>query len=283
MLKNLGTKGLLSILWLIFTVTLVSWWVYLFFHQSILPEPMERMFFLEGSVLLITVIGGGVALVVMSLQDQRRHKQLKFFFSQFSHDLKTSITRLRLQSEILLEDLGEKERQRLELFVQNINLLDMQLENSLWMSRIDELVPHLQKTSLSKLIASVKLEFPDLMISLGKDLEILCDERFMISIFRNLFHNSLIHGKSTQIQIQIKQEDSEKIELVVTDNGQGSELNHQLGLSPVDSTSLSGSGLGLFLSHKLMHLQDGEIQFQSELGKHFSAHINLQSAKKGYL
>ncbi|PMZ42889.1 hypothetical protein, partial [Pseudomonas sp. FW306-02-H05-AA] len=64
----------------------------------------QHMLLWEGSFLLLVVLAGGIALLYFSFLDLRRHEQLKTFFSSFTHDLKTSLTSLRLQAEIIEEN-----------------------------------------------------------------------------------------------------------------------------------------------------------------------------------
>ena len=74
---------------------------------------VTRMLVLEGAMLVGMLVAGGVALLVAIRQEQRRRRDLRSFFMAFTHDLKTSLTSLRLQAEALREDVprggGESE------------------------------------------------------------------------------------------------------------------------------------------------------------------------------
>ena len=273
-------KSIIATLWMVFTVTLVSWWIYLFIHHGHeFPEGLGHMLFLEGTVLLALVMGGGLGLMFLTYQDERRHHQLRHFFAQFSHDLKTSITRLRLQSEILLENSDEKLKQQLNGFNESINRLDLQLENSLWMARIEDLKTHLQVISISQCISEIKSEFPDLKISLTKDAKIYVDHRFVITILRNLFHNSIQHGKASQMTILSRFPEEKKTEILIQDNAQFSGNHLSLGRSPIEDGSAGGSGMGLYLVRRLMLLQNGDIYFSRSAEGGLVCHLIFPQSK----
>src|SRR5438309_10429254 len=88
-------KTVLAIIWFAFTFSLVTWW-WIFFLLRSRGDASHRMFAWEGSILIAAVLIGGIALILFSYRDQKRHQRLRFFFSTFSHDIKTSITRLPL-------------------------------------------------------------------------------------------------------------------------------------------------------------------------------------------
>src|SRR5688572_22446688 len=94
-------KTILATIWFIFVVSLVGWWwVYamnfLATGADEATKNKHRMFMWEGSILLAALFIGGAALIFLSYRDENRHQQLKTFFATFSHDIKTSISRLRL-------------------------------------------------------------------------------------------------------------------------------------------------------------------------------------------
>ncbi|MFZ4405548.1 MAG: sensor histidine kinase, partial [Pseudobdellovibrionaceae bacterium] len=93
-------KTILAVMWFLFTFSLVTWWWIYGLHQVSIYYPTDfqkkySMLLWEGFFLLVTLFAGGAALIFFTWQDQRRHEKLKLFFSTFTHDLKTSISRLR--------------------------------------------------------------------------------------------------------------------------------------------------------------------------------------------
>jgi signal transduction histidine kinase len=106
-MRSQSLKIWLAMVWLLFTTAMVVWWWNLVLSE--IQDPSKyRMVVSEGVFFFVAVLLGGGSLIYLLAKDQARHLQLKNFFNLFSHDLKTSISRLRLQSEILKEDQLEK-------------------------------------------------------------------------------------------------------------------------------------------------------------------------------
>src|SRR5687768_16995352 len=104
--------------WIVFTVALAVWWLIFGLsqarHLGALEGPdaaqvgrVTRMLVLEGTVLVGMLMAGGVALLAAIRLEQRRRRDLRAFFMAFTHDLKTSLTSLRLQAEALREDVPQ--------------------------------------------------------------------------------------------------------------------------------------------------------------------------------
>ena len=102
-MKSSRVRTLFSLIWLVFTLSLVTWW-FIFAIRNLNAEDLTdtakhyRMFFYEGSTLLLTVLLGGIVMIVLSYRDDARNEKIKFFFSNFTHEIKTSITRISLKA-----------------------------------------------------------------------------------------------------------------------------------------------------------------------------------------
>jgi signal transduction histidine kinase len=97
-------KTVLAIVWLLITFSIVAWWLVYSLQREDISESAHRMFAWEGSILLACVLLGGGTMAFLTYKDEQRQHRLQFFFSTFSHDIKTSIARLRLQADVLEED-----------------------------------------------------------------------------------------------------------------------------------------------------------------------------------
>jgi len=276
--ENLSIKMILLGLWLLFTSSMVAWWW--IYGINLLTEPTQsleqherraRMIMWEGSFFLLAIFVGGAALWVYMRRDQKRHDQMRVFFSTFSHDMKTSISRLRLQSEVLKENLDLKSPQlsnQLNRLVNDINRLDLQLENSLLLSRSEEEGFFNEELKLSELIAVVKPEWDELEVHLDREAVILGDRRALLSVFRNLFQNSVLHGKARGLSVAVAETSSGRLTLSIADDGLGYSGDHQsLGVEFLKSHEGSGNGIGLYLSRQLVRRIGGELSFpKSEQG-----------------
>lgn len=267
-MKSKNIKLWLALVWLAFSTAMVLWWWILVLSE--IKEPSKHsMLISEGIFFLVAILIGGGALISLLIKDQNRHLQLKNFFHLFSHDLKTSISRLRLQAEILKEDQSSRKNPTLERIQRDINRLDLQLENSLIFSQAENPLLIEEGLLLSSLIESVKNEWDEIEVSLDQDARIRGDRRSLMSVFRNLFHNAMMHGNSQKISIKTKSTNDSRVQIQVFDHGVGyaGDLK-KLGVDPFPQSERKGNGIGLFLCRFLVDKQGGKLTFENanELG-----------------
>lgn len=273
LLRSARWKLILTLVWFLFTFALVVWWWIFSLKQLDLLtgvlnqhkfESLERMLLWEGAVLVSAVFCGGLMLVVLTNRELSRNIQLRNFFSNFTHDLKTSLTRLRLRAEVLAEKVEGPEFEKL---FSEVNRLDLQLENSLWVARGGEQKLFAQEIQLSSIISSLRVEWPELEIKLQRDVKILADGQALKSVFRNLFQNAWLHGEAHCVDIH-PQLSSGVCRIAIADDGKGFKGDYtQLGAQLLKSRSDKGNGLGLFLTQDLLRQMNGKIRFmKSETG-----------------
>ncbi len=261
---NAKFKTILAIVWFVFTFSLVGWWLIYSLNRTDLSPVAHRMFQWEGSILLAAVLIGGGTMIFLTYRDEKRHERLKFFFSTFSHDIKTSISRLRLQAEVLEENFEQVTNPVFQRLIQDINRLDLQLENSLLLSNLEESPLFIEEMSLSQIIQLLRADFSDLKIELTRDARVQADKRAFISVIRNLLQNSVVHGKAEAVQIQPRL-DKNTLVILIQDNGSGFSGDlKKLGEEILSSQDLRGNGIGLLLSRRLMQKMKGELEFSSD-------------------
>ncbi|MFN3454575.1 MAG: sensor histidine kinase, partial [Pseudobdellovibrio sp.] len=210
--KIYNFKMIVSLVWLVFTFSIVAWWalIGLGIHTIRTPEEIERhqrMILWEGGALLLAILVGGFFLISYVYRDMDRHEKMKIFFANFSHDIKTSLSRLKLQAEVLTEQLSESpqvEKKSIDRFMLDLSRLELQLENSLLMSHMENSVLLEEQLMIKDLVESLSVEFESLKISLNKIAQIYADSRALRSILRNIFENSIRHGKATAMSIELK-------------------------------------------------------------------------------
>src|SRR5437588_11555977 len=132
-------------LWVAFTVTLAGWWLVFglrqlnLINQSNLEGAVQlhrhyQMLLWEGSILIVSLIGGGMALFYYARREQKRHAQVEEFFAAFTHDAKTALASLRLQAESLQEGYAEAgQNPRLDRWLRDRVRLPLELETSLFL------------------------------------------------------------------------------------------------------------------------------------------------------
>jgi signal transduction histidine kinase len=261
--KRAELKTWLAVGWLVVTLSLVIWWLIHGLTQEGVSDRTQRMLFWEGAFLIAILFVGGVALVFLTHHHRRRHDRLQVFFSTFAHDLRTSITRLRLQAE-LLEEQGTGLDPRVRAILRDIQRLDLQLENSLWMSHVDtdRLLP--QKTELRDLMESLRNEFSEVQVELRRNAAVTVDRRAFALVLRNIFQNSILHGKADRIEIDVVEEPNRRVRMEIRDNGTGLVSGvKDLGRQVLDGSART-TGLGLYLSRRLLERMDGSLEFRDD-------------------
>jgi len=277
-------KVYLSAAWLVLTFSMVSWWFLyaLRIDDSQTSEAVQkhhRMIKWEGGSLLFIILIGGMFLIMYVYRDTERHERLKLFFSNFSHDIKTSIARIRLQADVLAEELNDLsvDQRSMSRLLADLNRLDLQLENSLLLTHVDESTLLFEDIDLRQLIAAISHDFDRLNIIIEQNVFVRADQRSFKSILRNIIQNSVIHGKASEIKIKVENIDSNTLKLIILDNGHGSDVDlSSIGRSILPVKQNQSNGIGLYLASRLIKKMSGQIQFNQVKGQGFTVEMILQ-------
>ena len=112
---------------------------------------------------------------------------------------------------------------------------------------------------------------------------IFCDENHIKQVFINIFQNALdAMPNGGALKIQVLSDDSRNIKFRVIDQGCGmteERLKH-IG-EPFYSSTEKGTGLGLMISHKIIHEHGGSIHIDSILNKGTTVDIILPIRDSG--
>jgi len=278
-------------LWVLFTVTLAGWWLVFGLRQLDLLNRLKlegaadfhrhyQMLLWEGGILIISLIGGGLALFYYARREQKRHAQVEEFFAAFTHDAKTALASLRLQAESLREDFaGAEPSPLLDRLLSDTLRLQLQLENSLFLVNLTRGAFFLEPISLSDRVDTLRHHWPDLLITQSGDGVILADVRALESVLTNLVQNSVTHGQATEVEVVAKRNDDGRLIVRISDNGHGfhGDLN-QLGKLFMRHTRGSGSGVGLYIVRQLVKRMGGTISFTDASSSGFQAEMDFPKA-----
>jgi signal transduction histidine kinase len=275
-------KFIAVVAWLVTTLSLAGWWLVFGLQQIEKISAIQnasaqelvrkhRMLMSEGSFLFLLLLGGGMGLLYFIYKETRRALLIQTFFSAFTHDLKTSLASLRLQAESLEEDLqnpkaGSSQVKVARRLVKDTVRLELQLDNSLFLSHSEKSSLYQENLKLVDVIESMRHHWPELSISLQGSCDLLCDHRALESILKNILQNAVVHGKSTQVSIQVSGEvenaGGESVVLHIRDNGQGLKGERKkLGRLFSRHNASSGSGIGLYLATRLAKRMGGRLEF----------------------
>jgi signal transduction histidine kinase len=265
--------GIISILVLL----LGFWWVYLILHlanslshltaSGLLEEKMFNMLKWEGITFFILLMILSSYLMYFYFQNIRKTKNLSDFFSSLTHELKTPLTSIRMQAEIISELLKDNSNKKIQVYLERLNQdtlnLENEIDNTLQLSRIYKGVAlPVKEIHLKKFIEKISAEFTPINIQLETNLKtqyVLADEQALKIIFRNLISNTIRHNPSAQ-QISINlSENNQNLLICYHDHGKPFSGDIKLLATPFYKfNSAKGSGIGLYLIKNLTQAMNGE-------------------------
>ncbi len=227
------------------------------------------------------------------------------FISMASHELKTPITVLRGYVDLLRDDVqsstSEASKKQSEEYLNNMDgsllRLNDLVEDILNVSRLEQnrLPITLQSVDLKPILAEISTQFSLLAQNKGLEFRYTPIESLLVSadperlkqILVNLVGNAVKYTLKGNVSLSIKEEKNGDVLVVVADTG--------LGISPegmehlfakfyrvkTDETSkISGTGLGLWISREIARQMKGDITVESieEVGSHFILHLKKITA-----
>ena len=230
-------------------------------------------------------------------------RQIKQFSSDASHELKTPLTILKGEVEVMLrkERTPQEYQQTLKSNLEEINRMSQIVEDLLILSKADTGDIRLNKEDIS--LAEILNEVVAQMDMLAKskrlhlstsnhhqDIHIFGDALRIRELFINLIENGIKYteeGGSIHIALQkenellvgnpadrMKREKEEFAKIIVSDTGIGIAKEDQekifdrfFRVDKARSREQGGSGLGLSICRWIVEAHQGEIKVESELGK----------------
>lgn len=210
------------------------------------------------------------------------------FFSIIAHDLKSPFTAIIGYTELLEEQIKQKNFEALGKYAEVIRnsswrAMDL-LSNLLEWSRlqIGMMVFKPQITEISELINDTKALLSDSSQQKSIDVRVNVPEKFTVfadismikATLRNLLSNAIkFSNPGGQINIEAKHRDHVS-EISVSDNGVGIKKNTLQKLFHIEESVSThgtqgeeGTGLGLLLCHDFVRKHGGKIRVESEVGK----------------
>jgi signal transduction histidine kinase len=225
------------------------------------------------------------------------------FLSITSHELRSPMTPMKAQLQMLLEDyfgkLTDEQKDSLKIILNNANRLDKILLDFLEISRIEaaRLKFTFVKSNLKEVVDNIVEEMSSFMpeknikiVNKVSDLPIIeVDPDRVGQVLRNLLSNSIKFSSNNQIVEVGGRLEDDKIVFYVKDNGVGISSSAQLRLFEpfyqVDNMyqhKSGGTGLGLAISKGIVESQGGRIWIESVEGKGatFFFSVPLQPVKE---
>jgi signal transduction histidine kinase len=259
-------------LWATVLLLIGAWWVYIMINFESFLDHSERpritkMLVWEGGSFLVLLILLSVSLLILYMKDQRKTKSLQEFFASMTHELKTPLASIRLQGEVINEILESKNDPTLNKLIGRLisdtTKLETQMDKILQLSRIErggEL--SLSSISLVPFIKRIALAWaPEQNVeitAIDNNISIDADEFALELIIKNLLENTRNHTASKKITINIECLHKE-VKLSYEDGGIFKGDLTKLGTLFYKHNSTKGSGIGIYLSQKLLEKMDGNL------------------------
>ncbi|PIP89198.1 MAG: hypothetical protein COW01_06640 [Bdellovibrionales bacterium CG12_big_fil_rev_8_21_14_0_65_38_15] len=270
---------ILSFLWLSTLFVLGGWWVYLMIQlghvmEAAVSPGFVRMVKWEGGTFLLLLILLSVSLMIMWYQDQRKTKSIQAFFASLTHELKTPLASIRLQSEVIDELVSKVENTRLHdltgRLIEDTQKLEDQMDKILQLSRIErggnlnpkaiELTSFV-KTTLDRWGQRIEIDYQDEEQLPG----VMADQFALMLVLRNLLENTRSHATTKRAKITITSQMG-VVQLTYQDDGFFDGDINRLGTLFYKHNSTKGSGIGLYLAKKLMLKMDGKLSIKHQNG-----------------
>ena len=175
-----------ALVWLVFTLTMAGWWLYLGLRllDQLNAQPgslqdailrQRNMLLWEGLAWMVLLVGGGATLVYLIGKERKSAQALRGFLASFSHDVKTALTSIQLQAEIIAEEAGNLPAvKRLE---SDVVRLQLQLENSLFLASEENIQFFIESVSLKQTLENLVDRWPGLSVEVGGEALLRVDRR----------------------------------------------------------------------------------------------------------
>ncbi len=237
--------------------------------------------------------------VAIELKEKEMHlkallKQRDDFVRIISHDLRTPMTTIHGFAELILnsENVSDKQKESLQFIIDAAEYSNDYFNKLLSWVLIEsgDIKIHLKTCNLKKLIESCLILFTykiadknlEVKIEIPPEINIQVDEIYFKQVINNLINNSIKFSYNGK-KISIKLDKTEKgYVLRVIDEGTGipEDTQHNLFKGSILKSSRGtsgekGTGIGLYICHKILLAHNLGITCESEINKGASFNIHI--------
>lgn len=220
------------------------------------------------------------------------------FLSIASHELKTPLTSIKLQTEIFkrlakkdevsfyskekverLVDLVDAQTSRLIILVEDMLDISRIRSGQFYMTKKQVNVSEVVHEAVTKI---KQLETVEIHLKVKPDLVACVDRDRLLQVFGILLKNGARYGKGLPLQVELTKR-KQKIYFTVKDEGGGIEAADQKKIfhrfqRGVPASEVSGLGLGLYIAREIVDAHEGKISVLSKInsGSTFKVELNAE-------
>lgn len=223
------------------------------------------------------------------------------FISIASHELKTPLTSMGIQLQLLERSMGNSDgyppifRKSVDVSLRQIDRLNRMVNDMLDISRLTtgRLTLEKEEVEIGALIRDVVFRFqPSLtsahcepVIDIEGEIVGTWDKVRLDQVISNLLSNAIKYAPDRPIEIHARERDG-YVRISVRDYGPGVPVSEQERIfqrfeRAVPHSSISGLGLGLYITRQIVELHGGTIHVESEPGQgaNFIVDLPLRTEK----
>lgn len=236
----------------------------------------------EGMVFGISLIIGMWFIQKAYNKEIQNTQNQKNFLLSITHELKSPIAAVNLITETLIKRKipDEKKSDLYDSILSENHRLEKLINNLLMATKIESgytynFEPCQLHEIIQKCIDRFLVNHPEANIKLSSIVNpvILADYESMVSIFTNLFENSIKYSENPSNIVVTLNEGSKEWSVKVADNGIGISDPEKLKVfhkfyrtGNEDTRKTKGTGLGLYIVHKIVNAHHGDIKISDNPG-----------------
>jgi len=212
---------------------------------------------------------------------KKEQLKLKDYIEDISHQLKTPITSIRIQTELLLEENQNKKLYSIEHQIQRIQLLVNDLQ-TIALLNSHNIQYCFKEYDLEMLIDEIEedLDYLNPQIHLNENIKLLCDEKWFIEALENIIKNCL-EKNSTPLSIFVYENET-TLKMIIQDQGNGFKEKDLPFLFQrfYRGENSKGTGLGLYIAKEIIEAHHGFIKAYNQQGACFEIVLPQMKMKK---
>jgi signal transduction histidine kinase len=286
--KSENLLVILAMLYVGIILALGSWWLYLIVKYGEViasitgddsGERALKMVKWEGGTFLTLLILTSVTLLYLYVRDKKKTKGLQAFYASMTHELKTPLASIRLQSEVLAEECENLNNPKIETLVGRLiedgHKMETQMDKILQLSRLEggghfnlgpinlvELITNTHNNWGQGFEVNLQLikskDDPPVNDTSDNQFDVLGDELALQLTLKNLFENTQNHAQTPKANITLEKRNGQVV-MTYEDDGKFEGDKTQLGHLFYKHNSSKGSGIGLYLITKLAEAMNAKV------------------------